>query len=495
MLTLCDVRSHTATVFVNRMPRYDVLSDDAMATLEGGWRRLVSEIGVRFDSEQAQARFRAEGQAVDDEGVVRFDPDFLLEQAAKAPAEFGVRSRNPARDIVFGGDHMVFGGVAGAPFVLDGDQRRDGTLADLERFVQLGHTFDEIDTTGLIPCEPTDRPIDSRHLDMMYAQLTLTDKVPMGALFDGTKARDGLAMAAITLGGEGELDRGPAAYGVANVNSPLRYDVAMLDVMEALAERGQVTIVTPFLLMGAMAPVAIPAALVQQTAEQLAGVAYVQLVRPGAPVMLGSFLSHTDMQSGSPGFGGPESAIGLLASGQLARRFGIPWRAGGGALTSSQSVDAQAAFEGLNTMLPAFLAGANLLLHTCGWLESGLVASYEKFVLDIEIVRILHAEISPLEFTREQLVPDAFAEAGHGGHFFGTTHTLENFRDCFYRPLLFSTENYERWASRGGKDAAERARDRLAELEASYEPPEPLAGDVQGRLEEYVTRRQKELGD
>ena len=178
---------------------------------------------------------------------------------------------------------------------------------------------------------------------------------------------------------------------------------------------------------------------------------------------MGSFISHTDMQSGSPGFGGPEAAIGLLASGQIARRFGLPWRAGGGALTSSQSVDAQAAFEGLNTMLPAFLAGANLVLHTCGWLESGLVASYEKFVLDIEIVRILQHQFSPLEFKREQLVPDAFAEAGHGGHFFGTTHTLENFRDCFYRPLLFSTENYERWASRGGKDATERARDRLAD--------------------------------
>ena len=210
---------------------------------------------------------------------------------------------------------------------------------------------------------------------------------------------------------------------------------------------------------------------------------------------MGSFISHTDMQSGSPGFGGPEAAIGLLASGQIARRFGLPWRAGGGALTSSQSVDAQAAFEGLNTMLPAFLAGANLVLHTCGWLESGLVASYEKFVLDIEIVRILQHQFSPLEFTREQLVPDAFAEAGHGGHFFGTTHTLENFRDCFYRPLLFSTENYERWASRGGMDATERARDRLATLEASYEPPAPLDDDVRGRLEEYVARRQKELGD
>jgi trimethylamine--corrinoid protein Co-methyltransferase len=476
------------------MPRYDVLSDDAMATLEGGWRRLVSEIGVRFDSEQAQARFRAEGQAVDDEGVVRFDPDFLLEQAAKAPAEFGVRSRNPARDIVFGGDHMAFGGVAGAPFVLDGDQRRDGTLADLERFVQLGHAFEEIDTTGLIPCEPTDRPIDSRHLDMMYAQLTLTDKVPMGALFDGAKARDGLAMAAITLGGEGELDRGPAAYGVANVNSPLRYDVAMLDVMEALAERGQVTIVTPFLLMGAMAPVSTPAALVQQTTEVMAGVALAQLVRPGTPCVMGSFLSATDMQSGSPSFGGPESAFGLFASGQLARRFNLPWRSGGGALTSSQRPDAQAAFEGLNTMLPAFLAGANFLLHTAGWLESGLLASYTKYVLDIEAVRILREEFTPLEVSPESLAFDAHQEVGHAGHFLGAAHTLERFRTCFYRPIAFSTANYQRWLRDGGHDAAERAGALAREVLEGYERP-PLEADRLAALDEYVARRRAELGD
>ena len=258
-----------------------------MDTLEGGWRRLVSEIGIRFDLPQAQQRLRDAGQDVSDDGVVRFDPDFLLEQVAKAPGEFAVHARNPARDIVFGGDHMVFGGVAGAPFVLDGAERRDGTIADLERFIQLGHTFDEIDTTGLIPCEPTDLPHDSRHLDMAYAQLTLTDKVGMAALFSGEKTRDSLEMTAIVYGGHEALRRAPAVYGVANVNSPLRYDVAMLEVMEALAEAGQVTVVTPFLLMGAMSPVSIPAALVQQTAEQLAGVAYVQLVRPGAPVLLG----------------------------------------------------------------------------------------------------------------------------------------------------------------------------------------------------------------
>jgi trimethylamine--corrinoid protein Co-methyltransferase len=354
--------------------------------------------------------------------------------------------------------------------------------------------IDELDTPGYPICEAGDLPIDSRHLQMLLCLYTDTDK-PLGtAQFNPVGAGDSLAMAELAFGRDA-LERAPHMFGIANANSPLRFDERMIGSLMLLAAANQIVVVTPFILMGAMGPVSIPAALAQQIAEQLAGICLAQLVRPGAPVIMGSFISHTDMQSGSPGFGGPEAAIGLFASGQIARRFGLPWRAGGGSLTSSQSVDAQAAFEGLNTMLPAFLAGANLLLHTCGWLESGLVASYEKFVLDIEIVRILQAEFSPLEFKREQLVPDAFGEAGHGGHFFGTTHTLENFRDCFYRPLLFSTENYDRWVSRGGKDAAERARDKLAVLEASYEPPPPLDDDVHGRLAEYVVKRQKELGD
>lgn len=351
---------------------------------------------------------------------------------------------------------MVFVSVQSAPFVSEGTRRGDGSFDDYRRLVRLTHMIDELDSPGYPICEAGDLPIDSRHLQMLLTLYTDTDK-PLGtAQFNPVGAGDSIAMAELAFGREA-LEREPHMFGIANANSPLRFDERMIGSLMLLAAANQVVVVTPFILMGAMGPVSIPAALSQQIAEQLAGICLAQLVRPGAPVIMGSFISHTDMQSGSPGFGGPEAAIGLFASGQIARRFGLPWRAGGGALTSSQSVDAQAAFEGLNTMLPAFLAGANLVLHTCGWLESGLVASFEKFVLDIEIVRILQAEFSPLEFTREQLVPDAFAEAGHGGHFFGTTHTLENFRSCFYRPLLFSTENYERWASRGGKDATERA--------------------------------------
>ncbi len=488
-----SARSYAGRVFVNTMPRYEVLSEESMAVLEEGWRTIVRDIGIEFQWEPALELFRAAGQTVEGE-LVKLDPDFVLEQVAKAPSEFGIRARNPERSRRFGGDNMLFCSVQSAPFVSEGDRRGDGTFDDYRRLVRLTHMIDELDTAGYPICEAGDLPIDSRHLQMLLTLYTDSDK-PLGtAQFNPVGAGDSIAMAELAFGREA-LEREPHMFGVANANSPLRFDERMIGSLMLLAEARQIVVVTPFILMGAMGPVSIPAALAQQIAEQLSGICLAQLVRPGAPVVMGSFISHTDMQSGSPGFGGPEAAIGLLASGQIARRFGLPWRAGGGALTSSQSVDAQAAFEGLNTMLPAFLAGANLLLHTCGWLESGLVASYEKFVLDIEIVRILQHQFSPLEFTREQLVPDAFAEAGHGGHFFGTTHTLENFRNCFYRPLLFSTENYERWASRGGLDATARARDRLAVLEASYEPPAPLDDDVRGRLAEYVTRRQKELGD
>jgi trimethylamine--corrinoid protein Co-methyltransferase len=264
--------------------------------------------------------------------------------------------------------------------------------------------------------------------------------------------------------------------------------------MMVYAEAGEVNVITPFLLMGAMAPVSTPAALVQQTVEALAGLCLTQLVRPGAPVILGSFLSHTDMQSGSPGFGGPESALGLLCSGQIARRFGLPWRAGGGFLTSSQLPDAQAAYEGMNTMLPAFLAGANYVEHAAGWLESGLVASFEKFIVDIEMLRVLREDFTPLEVDEASLAFDAHAEVGYGGHFFGAAHTLERFRDCFYRPLLSSTENFERWQKRGGQDAVERAARIWQESLERYEEP-PLDPATREQLEEFVTRRRVELGD
>ena len=289
------------------------------------------------------------------------------------------------------------------------------------------------------------------------------------------------------------MEQTPAVISLINVNSPLRYDDRMLSALLEYARANQALVITPFLLMGAMSPVSVPAALAQQIAEALAGIALVQLIRPGCPVIFGSFLSNTDMQSGSPSFGTPESALGLFCTGQIARSFGLPFRSGGG-LTSSQSVDAQAAYEAMMTMLPTMLAGANFVMHAAGWLESGLVSCYEKFVVDIEILRMLYEEFTPLEVTDETLAFSAHEEVGHGGHFLGAVHTLERFRECFYRPLLSSTENYERWARNGGRDAAMRASEISKKTLEEYEEP-PMEADLKDELKSYVDRRRKELGD
>jgi trimethylamine---corrinoid protein Co-methyltransferase len=479
-------------MFVNSMPRYEILSEQAMDTLDRGWRRIVSEIGVEFILPEAVEILRAAGCRTQD-ATVFFDPDWVMEQVAKAPSEFELAARNPERSVRIGGEAMVFGSVYGCPFVREGDVRREATMADFENLVRLSQAFDQIDTPGGTICEPNDRPLDSRHLDMVYALMSLSDKPHMGSVTSGPNAADTIRMCEILHGGRDSIERAPAVISLINVNSPLRYDDRMLSAMLEYVRAGQPVIVTPFLLMGAMSPVAVPATLVQQIAEALAGVALAQTVRPGTPVVFGSFLSNTDLQSGSPSFGTPESAIGLFCTGQIARRFNLPWRSGGG-LTASQTVDAQAAYEALMTMLPTFLAGANFVMHAAGWLESGLVSCYEKFIVDIEVLRMLQEEFTPLEVDEASLAWDAHVEVGHGGHFLGAAHTLERFRTCFYRPLLSSTENFERWERRGGKDATARAGELWRSTLEGYEQP-PLDPAIDAELREFVDRRRLELGD
>jgi len=479
-------------MFVNRMPRYEILSEDAMATLDGGWRRLVSEIGVEFVKPEAVELLRRAGQTVEGQNV-RFDPEFILEQVAKAPREFDVQARNPEHSVHIGGQHMAFSGVYGPPFVRQGSTRRDATMADFENFTRLAQSFEQLDSAGGVICEPNDAPLDSRHLDMIFALQTLTDKIYMGNVVSGPNAVDSIRMSEILFGGREAIEQSPAMISLVNCNSPLRWDDRMLDAMFEYCAANQPVVLTPFLLMGAMSPVSIPATLVQQIAEALAGIAVAQLVRPGCPVIFGSFLSNIDMQSGSPCFGTPESATGLYCTGQIARHFGLPWRSGGG-LTSSQSADAQAAYEALMTMLPTFLAGANWVMHSAGWLEGGLAAGYEKFVIDIEILRMLLEEFRPLEIDEASLAFGAHLEVGHGGHFLGCEHTMERFRTCFYRPLLSSSENYDRWTRNGSRDATARATGIYQQRLADYEQP-PLDDAIREELAEYVSRRRRELGD
>jgi trimethylamine--corrinoid protein Co-methyltransferase len=477
-------------MYVNEMPRYEILSEDAMAVLDGGWRRIVSELGVEFMLPEAVEYFRAAGQKVE-ENKVFLDPEFVLEQVAKAPREFELVARNPEKSLHIGGDHMSFAGVYGPPFVREGDVRRDAKMADFENFVRLSQSFDELDSPGGTIVEPEDRPLDSRHLDMVYALQTLSDKPYMGSVISAENARDTVAMGEILFGGE--LPDSPVSISLINCNSPLRWDDRMLSAMLEYNRTNQAVITTPFLLMGAMSPVSIPATLVQQMAEALSGIALTQLVQPGCPVVFGSFLSNTDMKTGSPSFGTPESAIGLLCTGQIARRFGLPWRSGGG-LNASTVVDAQAAYESLMTMLPTFLAGANFVMHAAGWLEGGLVSCYEKFIVDVELLRMLKHEFKPLEVNEESLAFDAHQEVGSGGHFLGAAHTLMHFRDCFYRPLLSSTDNFDRWTKAGGRDATARAAEIWRKTLDEYEQP-PIDEGVRGELRDYVARRRIELGD
>jgi trimethylamine--corrinoid protein Co-methyltransferase len=480
-------------MFVNSMPRYEILSGEAMDVLDRGWRRIVSELGVEFLLPEAVEMFRKAGQTVEGEHLVKFDPEFILEQVALAPREFELQARNPERSAHIGGDNMVFSAVYGPPFVREGAVRRDATMADFENFVRLSQSFPELDSPGGTIVEPNDTPLDSRHLDMVYALQTLSDKPYMGSVISGPNAVDTIRMGEIVFGGAEALQRAPVSISLINCNSPLRWDDRMLSAMVEYNRANQAVVMTPFLLMGAMSPVSIPATLVQQIAEALTGIALTQLVQPGCPVVFGSFLSNTDMQSGSPSFGTPESAIGLLCTGQIARRFGLPFRSGGG-LTASQTPDAQSAYEALMTLLPTFLAGTNFVMHSAGWLEGGLVSGYEKFIIDIELLRMLRHEFTPLEIDEASLAFGAHQEVGSGGHFLGAAHTLERFRECFYRPLLSSTENFDRWSRNGGLDAAARAEKIWRDTLDRYEEP-PLDDAVRAELQEFVTRRRAELGD
>ncbi len=479
-------------MFVNTSPRYEILSEEALEVLDKGWKRIVSELGIEFMSPWATEMLAAAGQKVEGDNV-KFDPEWVLAQVAKAPMQYDVHARNPENTVTIGGKNMVFSGVYGPPFAMRGDWRGNGTMEHFNNLAKLCQVFPEMDSAGGVIVEPDDAAMDSRHLDMTLSLQTLTDKIYMGNVVRGENAEDCLNMAGIVFGGREVLETKPVMISLVNCNSPLRWDDRMLDSMRVYCLANQPVLLTPFLLMGAMSPCSIPATLVQQMAEAFTGIALAQLIRPGCPVIFGSFLSNINMQSGSPCFGTPEAAMGLFASGQIARKYNLPFRSGGG-FTSSTMPDAQSAYEAMMTMMPTFLSGVNWVMHTAGWLEGGLVSSYEKFIIDIEILRMLQETFKPLEINEETLAFGAHEEVGSGGHFLGAAHTMERFRDCFYRPLLSSSDNYERWMRNGGHDAAERAGIIATQkLEEYVEPPMDPA--MREELEAYVNRRRTELGD
>ena len=478
----------------NPFPPLEPLSADQVDAIIDGACVVLETCGMRFLDARSRGILRAAGADVDEETMMaRFDRALVREQLAHAPREFTLRARNPAHDLRIGGNHVVFGAVGGPAFVSDLDRgRRPGTYAEQCDFIRLVQSLGIIHQEGGGPFEAMDLPPESRHLDLYLAQLTLTDKNCQAIALGRERALDCIAMNEIALGVDrAALLAAPAIMAIVNTNSPLQLDIPMSEGVIELATAGQVTCITPFTLAGSMSPATLAGTLVQQTAEILAVVVLAQLIRPGAPVMYGSFASNVDMLSGAPALGTPEYTKAVLASGQIARRLGLPLRSSN--TNSSNCVDAQAAYESGMSLWGAIMAHANLVYHAGGWLEGGLTASFEKLIVDAEMLQMMAEMLAPIPVNEDELALDAIREVKPGGHHFGTAHTLARYETAFYQPLLSTRENFERWREGGSLDAAQRANTIWKKLLATWQKP-PIDPAVEEALTDYVARRKQEIG-
>jgi trimethylamine--corrinoid protein Co-methyltransferase len=481
----------------NHLPPLEILSSDQVEAIHEASLTLLEESGLEFMGAAARAVLRDAGAEVDEEtGLVRLPRELVERCVAQAPSSFGVTPRNPQRRVEVGGDHVSFGLVAGPPNIHDRvNGRRVGNLQDYVTLLRLAQSFDVVHFVGNQPTAPVELPATTRHLDCYLANVTYTDRAYHCTAIGRDRALDGIDVMAISRGKTREqLVGDPSVFTIISVNSPRRLDEAMSDGLMAMAEYGQPIVVTPFTLMGAMTPVTLAAALSQQNAEALAGITLAQLVRAGAPVVYGAFTSNVDMRSGSPAFGTPENARATLAAGQLARRYGLPYRASNA--SASNVVDAQAAYESAMSVWSSVLGGANLVYHGAGWMEGGLTASFEKVVLDVELLQAISATVAPVDVTPEEIAAGltAIAEVPAGGHFFGSPHTLERYETAFYRPLLSDWQTYESWTEAGSRDATERATAIWQQTLRDYEQPS-LEPAVAEELAAFVARRKEELRD
>lgn len=471
---------------------FEILTANQVEEIHEASMRILEEIGMEFLDEETLAIWNSAGAIVDRESQrVRIERELVEDALKTVPSSFTLRARNPDRNVIIGGNHINFVTVASAPYYSDLESgRQPGSLETYEKMLRLAQVCNPIHVIEGMLLEPQDVPIAQRHLVKGYALYTLSDKAHLVASHGREITEDHVNMACIVFGGEAEIRREPVLSAVVNVNSPLRYDERMLGGLLTYARYRQPVVVTPFILAGAMSPVSLPAALAQQNAEALAGITLTQLVSPGTPVIYGGFATSIDMQTGSPSFGGPEGALALLAGAQLARFYGLPYRGSGG-LNNSKTPDAQAAYETQMTLWPAVLAHTNLILHSAGWLEAGLVCSLEKFVLDVEGLAMMGRFLNGLEISDETLALEEIAEVGPGGNHFGTAYTMARFQDAFYRPTVSDRQNYQTWAENGEKDAFHRAHEVANQLLETYERP-AIAPDVQGELMEYVEKRKQE---
>jgi trimethylamine--corrinoid protein Co-methyltransferase len=483
------------TPFLTRkLKPFEILDEEGLATLEHNADTILEEVGLEFRGDPESLRLLRDAGATVDGERVRFSRGMCRQIVqATAPRVFTQYARNPANSVQIGGDATVFSPNYGSPFVRDLDNgRRYGTIEDFRNFVKLAYMSPHLHHSGGTVCEPVDVPVNKRHLDMVYSHIRYSDKPFMGSVTAPARARDTVEMARLVFGAE-FVDQNAVVLSLINANSPLVWDSSMLGAARAYAEANQATLITPFILAGAMAPVTAAAVCAQTLAESLGGMTLVQLVRPGAPVVLGSFASSMSMQSGAPTFGTPEPALVLYVMAALARRLGVPFRSGG-SLCASKIPDAQAAYESAATLQPTVLAGVNFVLHAAGWLEGGLACGYEKFVMDADQCGMMAVFVKGMDLSENGQALDAIRENGPGQHFLGTAHTLANFESAFYRSEIADNNSFEQWLEDGGLDAAQRANKVWKRMLASYEAP-PIDPGIDEALQEFIARRKASMPD
>ena len=476
-----------------KIPLYELLDDKTLELIEYNAETVLEEIGVNFvDSPIALKRWRSAGALIEGERV-RIPRGLAKELCKTAPSKFTQHARNPDRNVEIGGNTLVTAPVYGPPFVRDRQGgRRYATISDFQKFVKLGYMSKYLHHSGGTVCEPTDVPVNKRHLDMLFAHMVYSDKPFMGSVTEPSRAQDSVDMCEILFGKE-FVQNNTVMTSLININSPLTFDSIMMGALEVFAANNQASIISPFIVGGAMAPVSVVGTLTQVLAEVLAGIAYSQIIKPGAPVIFGTFVTSIDMNSGAPTFGTPEASQILFGAGQLARRMGLPFRSGGG-LCGSKLPDSQAAYESANTLNAALMGGVNFMLHSCGWLEGGLVASFEKFVMDADQLGTLHKmSLGVLSDDNGQAM-NAIQEVGPSGHYLGCEHTQDNFKSAFWRSDLFDYKPFETWHEEGARDTYALAEERVEQQLATYQQPY-LDPAILASLEEYVSDKKANMPD
>jgi len=478
---------------MRNIPNFEILNDEALEIIEYNAETVLEETGVNFlDNPDALALWREAGASIEGERV-RIPRGLARKLCATAPAKFTQHARNPEKNVEIGGKSLVLAPVYGPPFVRDLDGgRRYATMADFQNFVRLGYMSKWLHHSGGTVCEPTDIAVNKRHFDMLYAHMSLSDKPYMGSVTEPSRARDSVKMSEILFGKE-FVANNAVMTSLVNINSPLTFDSTMMGALEVYARAGQACIISPFIVGGAMAPVTVAGTLTQVLAEVMAGIAYSQLVRKGANVVFGAFVTSIDMNSGAPTFGTPEASKILFGAGQLARRLGVPFRSGG-ALCASKLPDAQSAYESANTLNAMLLGGVNFCLHACGWLEGGLVASFEKFVLDADQLGIIHSIAAGIEMDENGQGMGAIREVGPGGHYLGCEHTQDNFKTAFWRSGVLDYRPFETWQEDGSPDSMTLASARVKKMLSEYVKP-PMDPAIDEELQAYMRQRKESEPD